>query len=111
MQQLLEMPQQAPPDDIDEEILEIFEEEVKEVLTEMSSNFRVWKNHPENQEALKTLRRNFHTLKGSGRLVGAMSIGELGWRFENLLNRVLDGNMPRSEVMFLTGWKKSCPAW
>ncbi len=100
MQQLLEMPQQAPPDDIDEEILEIFEEEVKEVLTEMSSNFREWKNHSENQEALKTLRRNFHTLKGSGRLVGAMSIGELGWRFENLLNRVLDGNMPRSEVMF-----------
>jgi len=100
MQPLLEMPQQTPPDDIDEEILEIFEEEVKEVLTEMSSNFREWKIHPENQEALKTLRRNFHTLKGSGRLVGAMSIGELGWRFENLLNRVLDSNISRSEVMF-----------
>ncbi|HBZ99939.1 MAG TPA: hypothetical protein DEO97_15070, partial [Pseudomonas sp.] len=32
----------------------------------------------------------FHTLKGSGRMVRALIIGELAWSIENLLNRVLD---------------------
>ena len=32
----------------------------------------------------------FHTLKGSGRLVGAKTLGEFSWKVENMLNRVLD---------------------
>src|SRR5690606_16403683 len=42
-------------------------------------------------ETLKNLRRSFHTLKGSGRLVGALELGEFAWAFENMLNRLLDG--------------------
>ena len=33
------------------------------------------------------MRRSFHTLKGSGRMVGAQLIGEFAWSIENLLNR------------------------
>ncbi|MGB0866488.1 MAG: Hpt domain-containing protein, partial [Granulosicoccaceae bacterium] len=40
----------------------------------------------EDREPLLALRRSFHTLKGSGRFVGAHQIGELGWSIENLLN-------------------------
>jgi len=98
MMKLLDLPDQTPLDEIDEEILEIFIEEVSEVLTEISSNFAAWKEEPSNLEALKVIRRGFHTLKGSGRLVGATVIGELGWRFENLLNRVIDGNIPITEA-------------
>jgi len=48
---------------------------------------------PSSDIDLTTLRRCFHTLKGSGRLVGATVIGELGWRFENMLNRVINGTL------------------
>ncbi len=31
-----------------------------------------------DQETCTTIRRHFHTLKGSGRMVGAKSAGEIG---------------------------------
>ncbi len=96
---LLEIPEQVPSDEVDEEILEIFVEEVEEVMGEIVSSFAAWRDNPADSEALQTLRRNFHTLKGSGRLVGATAIGELGWRFENLLNRVLDGAIPQNSLI------------
>ncbi|NCF36154.1 MAG: response regulator, partial [Gammaproteobacteria bacterium] len=49
-----------------------------------------WLLHPEDENALKNIRRAFHTIKGSGRLVGAMKIGEFAWDFEQLLNRLID---------------------
>ncbi|OQW91023.1 MAG: hypothetical protein BWK79_18030 [Beggiatoa sp. IS2] len=96
---LLEIPEPAPIDDVDEEILEIFVEEVGEVLEEITNAFNAWQENPADEESLKNLRRAFHTLKGSGRLVGATVIGELGWRFENMLNRLIDGTIPRSDAM------------
>ncbi len=96
---LLEIPIQTPASEVDEEILEIFVEEVAEVLNEIISSFEAWRANPSDIEALQTLRRNFHTLKGSGRLVGATVIGELGWKFENLLNRILDNSMSRSDTL------------
>ena len=39
------------------------------------------------------MRRAYHTLKGSGRLVGALDLGEFAWAFENMLNRLLDGTI------------------
>ena len=42
------------------------------------------------------MRRSFHTLKGSGRLVGALNIGEFAWSIENMLNRVIDGTVADS---------------
>ena len=47
----------------------------------------------DNQAALTEIRRAFHTLKGSGRMVGASVVGELAWSIENVLNRVLDGSI------------------
>ena len=97
---LVEIPEQPSTDDIDEEILEIFMEECEEVLEEIRTSYAVWKRSPSDKDALQTLRRAFHTLKGSGRLVGAMAIGELGWSFENMLNRVIDGGLSSSQPMF-----------
>ncbi|HET7931148.1 MAG TPA: Hpt domain-containing protein [Rhodanobacteraceae bacterium] len=75
---------------IDEEIREVFVEEVGEEIANISVNLPAWKSNPEDLDALKHLRRSFHTLKGSGRLVGAMALGEFSWKVENMLNRVLD---------------------
>ncbi len=91
--QLLDIPEQIPSSEIDEEIIEIFFEEIGEIQTEIITHFKTWKDDHTNVDSLNTLRRCFHTMKGSGRLVGATLIGELGWRFEILFNRVLDGTL------------------
>ncbi len=41
---------------------------------------------PHNTEALTTIRRNTHTLKGSGRMVGLNDLGEAAWELEQTLN-------------------------
>ncbi|HKT41608.1 MAG TPA: Hpt domain-containing protein, partial [Rhodanobacteraceae bacterium] len=75
---------------IDEEIREVFVEEVGEEIANINVNLPAWKSNPEDLDALKNVRRSFHTLKGSGRLVGAVALGEFSWKVENMLNRVLD---------------------
>lgn len=97
---LLEMPPQTPSDEVDEDILEIFVEEMGEVMEDIVANFAQWRSNPGDKEALQTLRRAFHTMKGSGRLVGAAVIGELGWAFENMLNRVLDGSLSPGKLLY-----------
>ncbi len=78
---------------IDPEILEVFSEEAQEELEVIQSQYPRWRADKEDQEALQTLRRSFHTLKGSGRIVGASNLGEFAWAVENLLNRVIDGTL------------------
>ncbi|WP_179994793.1 Hpt domain-containing protein [Acinetobacter sp. YH16053] len=75
----------------DAEILEIFVEEIEEIFEELNPLFTTWFANPTDQETLVTIRRHFHTLKGSGRMVGAKSAGELAWTVEDTLNRVLSG--------------------
>lgn len=87
-------------DDVDEEILDIFLEEANEELAVIQRLYPQWKSHPEDMEALKTFRRSFHTLKGSGRLVGAVEIGEFAWSIENMLNRVIDGSLGLSPHLY-----------
>jgi chemosensory pili system protein ChpA (sensor histidine kinase/response regulator) len=77
----------------DPEIREIFLEEAGEVLDQLRKAFAAWNRDPQDRESLTTLRRAFHTLKGSGRTVGASRIGEFGWALENMLNRCLDGSV------------------
>jgi len=42
--------------------------------------------NPDDQASLTVIRRAFHTLKGSGRMVGLNDLGETSWRFEQLMN-------------------------
>ncbi len=80
--------------DIDDEILDIFFEEAEEEMETLATYFPKWKANPEDEESLSVVRRSFHTLKGSGRMVGATEIGEFAWAFENTLNRVIDHTIP-----------------
>ena len=59
--------------------------------------FQQWKDDPENIESIRSIRRVFHTFKGSGRLVGAKALSSFSWSMESLLNRVLDGSRPATE--------------
>ena len=78
---------------IDEEILEIFMEEASEVMDEIQIAMTQLKSNADDQKALQNLRRAFHTLKGSGRLVGAKAISDIAWPVENLLNKHLDSSL------------------
>ena len=77
--------------DIDDDIREVFLEEFDEEIVNLRQLLPAWTAAPENMERLRPIRRVFHTLKGSGRLVGAKLLGEFSWKIENMLNRVLDG--------------------
>ncbi len=87
-------------DDADEEILEIFIEEAQEELESLRIQLPLWERDHGNDEALGTIRRSFHTLKGSGRLIGAELIGEFSWNFESMLNRVIDKTSPLTQDVF-----------
>jgi chemosensory pili system protein ChpA (sensor histidine kinase/response regulator) len=82
--------QQHDDDLIDDEIIEIFVEEVAEVLETINERMPVWKENNSDQEAMVDVRRSFHTLKGSGRTVRANVIGELAWAVEDMLNDIME---------------------
>jgi len=90
----------AATPEVDDEILEIFIEEAEEELENIRRLLPAWSSNPADQESLKDLRRSFHTLKGSGRLVGALEVGEFAWAFENMLNKVIEGTVTHSATMF-----------
>ncbi|WP_075186246.1 Hpt domain-containing protein [Teredinibacter haidensis] len=83
----------AEESDIDDEIIEIFIEEAGEVKETLDEYVPQWKANQQDQDALVVIRRAFHTLKGSGRMVEAFDIGELAWTIENMLNRILDNSI------------------
>ncbi|MCK6053001.1 Hpt domain-containing protein [Moraxella osloensis] len=74
----------------DPDIQEIYIEEANEVIETIAPLNQAWQANPDDFDTLKEIRRGFHTLKGSGRMVGANQLGELAWSIENMLNRVLD---------------------
>ncbi|MCB1684151.1 MAG: Hpt domain-containing protein, partial [Pseudomonadales bacterium] len=76
---------------------EIFVEEVGEVLETVDQWIPQWRADLSSEEALSEVRRAFHTLKGSGRIVGANVIGEVAWSVENMLNRLIDGTVQPSD--------------
>src|SRR3569833_2773915 len=80
----------------DPELVTLFIEEAHEELAKIKKFFPAWDQTPMEREARVTVRRSFHTLKGSGRMVGARELGEFAWSIENLLNRVLDNTLTRS---------------
>jgi chemosensory pili system protein ChpA (sensor histidine kinase/response regulator) len=78
---------------IDAELLGIFIEEAREVLDTIGAAIPQAEASPSDQGVLTTLRRGFHTLKGSGRMVGLDNLGEASWAIEQLMNHWLAEGM------------------
>ncbi len=83
----------------DPELVELFIEEAKEEIASIARLLPAWLAEPQNSEALIGVRRSFHTLKGSGRMVGAQLIGEFAWSVENLLNRLINQTLEPTPPM------------
>ncbi|HIE1101002.1 MULTISPECIES: Hpt domain-containing protein [Stenotrophomonas] len=86
-------------ENIDEDIREVFLEEFDDELGNLGTLLPAWRMQPDNMDRLRPIRRIFHTLKGSGRLVGARTLGEFAWKIEGMLNRVLEGSRPASPAV------------
>ena len=102
-------------EEVDAELLEIFLSEAEEVLEAVCETIPQSRAEPYNQDHMTTLRRSFHTLKGSGRMVGLMAFGEGAWAIEQVLNvrlsetRAGDADLYallETAAEFLGGWVK-----
>ena len=104
-------PIEAPSDDalrlkgesdetIDQELLEIFLEEAVGVLESIGQSLATSRAQPSNLGELTTIRRGFHTLKGSGRMVGLMRLGEAAWAVEQVMNLWQQEERAANESLF-----------
>ncbi|MDA8328317.1 MAG: Hpt domain-containing protein [Betaproteobacteria bacterium] len=88
--------------EIDAEILEVFLEEASEVLFDIAHHLEQIESSTEQHLELKEIRRGFHTIKGSGRMVHLHELGETAWAVEQLLNQWLQHTLnPTNELLKL----------
>ena len=85
--------------DDDSELLDIFLDEAREVVQTGTSAIQALEQDPSNLADQTTLRRAFHTLKGSSRMVGLNEFGEAAWSFEQLMNTWLAEQRPASQEL------------
>lgn len=70
----------------DQEIVQVFLEEAEGALDEIRAQRDVLLASPLDEEAWDTLKRQFHTLKGSGKISGLMALGEVAFWVEDRLS-------------------------
>jgi len=86
-------------DAAEDELLDIFLEEAREVAASGRAAVAQLQTQASDLDHLTTLRRAFHTLKGSSRMVGLNEFGEAAWAMEQLLNALLAEQKPASEAL------------
>ncbi len=74
---------------IDDEVAEIFIEEAYEAIANIQKSIEALKLNIHDDKALGSIRRAFHTLKGSGQIAGAMEISEFAKGYEEFINNTL----------------------
>lgn len=100
----------ASEEAVDAEMLEIYLEEATEVLATVSENLQTCHEQPGDREALTTIRRGFHTLKGSGRMVGLTDLGEVAWAVEQVMNKWLQDERAATPAL-LNFIEQACAAF
>lgn len=74
----------------DPDLLAVYVEEALEYTVEARAQYIAWREQPDDAAARAELQRLFHTLKGSGRMVGALRLAEFAHSFEDLTARMAD---------------------
>ena len=93
------LPATAQAPEIEDELLEVFLEEAREVVVTGLGAIATLGDDPGNLSEQTTLRRAFHTLKGSSRMVGLNDFGEAAWSMEQLLNAWLAEQKPMQPAL------------
>jgi chemosensory pili system protein ChpA (sensor histidine kinase/response regulator) len=84
------------PDFEEDDLKNIFIEEAREVIEGGLAAVAALRDEPGAMGDQTTLRRAFHTLKGSSRMVGLTEYGEAAWSMEQVLNGWLAEQKPVS---------------
>jgi chemosensory pili system protein ChpA (sensor histidine kinase/response regulator) len=97
----------------DSELREIFVEEAHEVLDSIVENLNDLRTRRDDKATLTTVRRAFHTLKGSSRMVGFKHIGEGAWGVEQCFNLWLAQERPATDdlIDLANGAQRVIRAW
>lgn len=82
---------------IEMDMRSIFAEEINEEIISLREWTPALFDPQPDPDMVYNVRKSFHTIKGSGRMVGATSLGEMAWAVESVLNRVMEGRRPLSE--------------
>lgn len=83
--------------EIDEEILEIFADEGRELIDDIDTHFQAWRVTPDDSNEIASLQRALHTFKGGARLVGLSLIGHISHAMENMLTALIDKEIEMSD--------------
>ncbi len=92
-------PAAEPVEDDDEDLRDIFLDEAREVVQNGLAAIQSLLANPSDLGQQTALRRAFHTLKGSSRMVGLDEFGEAAWSLEQLLNVWLAEQRAASEEL------------
>ena len=86
------------PDDIDADFLSEFATESEEYLEQAEASLLTLETDPKDDEAINSIFRAFHTIKGTSGFLGLTQITELAHVVESMLGRVRDGSIKYTEV-------------
>ncbi|MGZ5786301.1 MAG: Hpt domain-containing protein, partial [Ramlibacter sp.] len=89
----------AQPDIEEDDLRDIFLDEAREVVQNGLAALDALVVSPGDVNELTTLRRAFHTLKGSSRMVGLTEFGEAAWSLEQVLNTWLADQKPATDEL------------
>lgn len=87
----------AAADDTEDQELplrDIFLQEAREIIGHACAALALLREPSADLEPLITLRRVFHTLKGSARMIGLAALGEASWAMEQVFNAELAEQRP-----------------
>ncbi len=73
----------------EDELKEIFVEEVEGLAQNCRDSLLKLEENPTNSVEAVTIRRVFHTYKGSGRMIGVHNLGEVAWTAEQEMNKIV----------------------
>ncbi|EZP41746.1 Hpt domain-containing protein [Janthinobacterium lividum] len=93
--------------DVDAEMLDIFIAEAREVLAFIDTTLALPREQAASGDHLAMLRRSFHTLKGSSRMIGLAQFSEAAGAIERVMNTWLAEARPVSDDLFTLlnyGW-------
>ena len=84
----------------DQELLDSYLEEAEEIYEKLKVSMKELRTNNENESEVLNIRRYFHTLKGSGKMVGLINLGECAWIVEQTLNKVIAKELVFSKDLY-----------
>jgi chemosensory pili system protein ChpA (sensor histidine kinase/response regulator) len=75
---------------IDPDVRDVFIAELDEVAETLAGLLPAWRGNRGDTQTLQAIRRGFHTIKGSGQMVGANTLGRFCGRIERLALNLIE---------------------